>query len=343
MFICMLTGLITFLFSDGMTRKIRIIAERMELASKGDLDSVIEVNSSDEVGSLAKTLNWMTKSLKALTEKEIEHVKLQGELDTANLIQSNLMPPGSLQTDKSLLDSYTVALTKCGGDWWSHLKLDDRYEYLFIADATGHGPSAAMVTAIAYTVFEQVKKVCLESGTPLSPADILNEMNTIMAKENLKGITMTAAVILIDYKENTLSYANGGHVPIFYMHNNKVASLLKPGSIIGNSFDANFGEKTISIDGVSRIFAFTDGIIEAQNTDGRMYGSPRLRRHLKKYIYKSSKDLIVWWIDFNTYTEDAEIEDDFTLVSMDIKKNAPKAKMSDEAVFGNTALGGVNV
>lgn len=331
--IIMITLLVVYYFSSGFTKNIRKISHRMISAAKGDLETKIYVNSKDEIGKLALGLNWMLHSLKKLTEKEIEFVKTQQELETANLIQSRLMPSKSFETKRSIVSSKSVAMSKCGGDWWSHFIIDDRYECVCIADATGHGPSAAIVTALAYSVFASAKDEIIEFDSILYPKEVLTRMNTLMAKEGLSGITMTAMILLIDHEKSKAYYANGAHLPFFIIRANKVEPYLKSGGIVGMLSHSKFEEYEIDLDGVTRLFFLTDGLVEARNKADRQFGMRRVRKALKEGLGSSGKDLVEKISkSCLEYAGDVQMEDDYTLVVLDIKNNNTRTPKKEEKI-----------
>lgn len=273
---------IVYYFSIGFTKNIRMISARMVGLSRGDLDTKINIKSKDEIGNLAFIFNQTVDQLKELTIKEVELSQTKQELETANLIQTTLMPSNRLDTKHTVVSAYTEAMTKCGGDWWSHFIIKDRYEYTCIADATGHGPSAAMVTSIAFTVFESVQQEILNGENLIQPSEILTRMNNLMGKDKLTGITMTAAVILFDHESGEITYSNGGHLPMLYMQDNKIKSFLKPGYVVGLEQFVPYSDHIIKASKMSRIILFTDGITEAVNRKGKQFGNSKLRKILTR-------------------------------------------------------------
>lgn len=315
--------LIVFYFSNKFTSYITLISNSMIKVANGDLSVNIPVNSKDEIGLLAFTFNWMIKKLKDYTQKEIEFAQTQSELDTANLIQSSLMPPKRLNNKRIDIASTSVAMTKCGGDWWSHFSIEERYDYICIADATGHGPSAAMVTSIAYTIFNTAKDEIEEFDTLLSPSEILARMNHIMAANNLNGISMTASILRIDHKEKKINYSNGGHLPFYYLEKGNVKTKTLPGPVVGINLDDQFNDMEIDFSEIDRLFLYTDGVIEAQNPNAKMYGKKRLRKLIKS-TEKEGNDKLLKDIekDCESFSQGIPYDDDYTLVAIDFLAKA---------------------
>lgn len=316
------TIIVVYIFSSTFTRNIRKISKRMERAAEGDLETKIIVKSKDEIGKLAHTFNWMMENLDKLQQKEIEFIRTESELETAQLIQSGLIPNSSIDTPNTRIHSYYQAMSKCGGDWWSHYLYDNRYEYICIADATGHGPSAAIVTAIAFTVFSEVKKEIEEFDSIIPPKEIITRMNQVMAQKNMDGITMTAAIIFIDHKKQILQYVNGGHTPIFYVKDKQVKALLAPGYIVGYSKKPIFGEIELPLEDISRLLIYTDGLNETYNTNGKLFGYKNIKRILKSNLHLSQKDFIEkLYTECEAFRDNHPRADDYTVVAVDIKKN----------------------
>lgn len=311
---------LVYYLSKSFTQNIRLITFRMIALARGDLRTKINITSKDEIGQLAGIINLTVDKLAELTKKEVELSATKQELETANLIQNTLMPENNVETKNGVIVAFTEAMTKCGGDWWSHFSVGDRFEYICIADATGHGPSAAMVTSIAFSAFEFCKQKIATTDTLIRPSEILSTMNNLMGKEKLDGITMTGLVLLIDHEQNKIHYSNGAHVPMYYFKNGKIKSFLRPGFIIGLEANREYKDYEISAEGVSRIVLFSDGITEAVNPKGKQFGNAKFRKVITKYKDAPAEEVVNQLkLACEKFRQGTPYDDDYTMVFFDFK------------------------
>lgn len=220
-------------------------------------------------------------TLKAQSEK-IEAVRVASELATASLVQEMYYPPAEIRTPRVHIGGYRESASECSGDWWFHLTAHDRWEYLIIADAMGHGTPAALLTAMAYSSFHNLvsevqnkqENAHSQDGSDLIPPDVFLGKFNALVYGALKGkMLMSAWVGCFDSHTGVFTYSSAGHQPAVLMpalvpgseKQKKIKALPGGGSPVGFEKDFVYTTTEIRLEPGDRIFAYTDGLLESHN------------------------------------------------------------------------------
>ena len=140
---------------------------------------------------------------------------------------------------------------------------------ILVADASGHGPAAAVLTAMVNTLVRSYP------GKPSGPAEVLSHLNRHLSAKSLEGSFVTAFFGILDPTTRQLVYALAGHDP-------PLRKTLQGGAIerfpevdglpLGVLDDADFAEQTMQLQGGDILYLFTDGITEASSPTGVQFG-----------------------------------------------------------------------
>lgn len=196
--------------------------------------------------------------------------EIQRDLERAESIQRALlpsrMPPlGGFHVETLYRPGHHV-----GGDLYDVAALDDRHAALIVADACGHGVSAAMLSVL----FKRRLRLRDEiTGAPLSPARALAEVNDALAESAMPGMFVTAAYCLLDTTTGEATLASAGHPPVLWSRENgSVEAIERTGPALGVDREARYRETRIRLDRGDRLLLFSDGVLGAQGA-----GLARLR------------------------------------------------------------------
>lgn len=171
-----------------------------------------------------------------------------------------------------------LPLDPLGGDYFDYTQPDDRYLGMLIADASGHSLPAAMVAIMARIAFDEA----VRAHAP--PGDVLADMN-----RRLLGLTderfVTAFYGVYDRATRVLTYANAGHpYPLRY---DAAARAVEPlsarGLMLGVMDDAAYAERSLTLAPGDRLCLYTDGISEAVNAAGELFGTDGLSVALQRH------------------------------------------------------------
>lgn len=159
-----------------------------------------------------------------------------------------------------------------GGDIYDIMLLGDIIR-IFIADATGHGVPAALVTMLIKSAYEFAKH------SPRGPAFVLKTLNDrVAAAHGNLDVMCTAAIVDVDLKSRTLQYSCGAHPPPLLVRNRgRVEELESGGTFVGVEPGKSFPTWKRELDRTDGLYLFTDGISESRRANGEFFGDARLK------------------------------------------------------------------
>ena len=297
--------------------------ERLRL---GDLGHRIPIRSRDQLGELAESFNAMTANIETLLEQAAEKRRLEEELRIARDIQMSLLPRHATLVPGLSLAALCVPAREVGGDYYDIFHLGPRRVGLLVADVAGKGTSAALYMA-------ELKGLMLSlSQIHASPRALLIEVNRIIAHnlDSRSFITMTYAVV--DCEQGTLTYARAGHTPLVHRAaSTRQAQLVAPnGMVVGLQLDGlehRFAElleeQTLPLVDGDLFLLYTDGVSEAMNADGDLYGEERLRALVEEHAGLGADGLRERLVrDIEAHVGGADAHDDMTLIVVSVDQVA---------------------
>ena len=312
-----------------------------ERVRQGDFTHRIDVKAHDQLGELAMSFNQMTESIEHLLQTEAEKKRLEEELRIARDIQMSLLPRGPLQMPGLEVTALCVPAREVGGDYYDFFPLGDRRVAILVADVSGKGTSAALYMA-------ELKGLLLSLAQRYqSPRELLIEVNRILS-DNLDSrsfITMTYGVI--DLSANVMTYCRAGHTPMIYLPARGplrgLAQTLQPaGLVLGlridgiqEKFTSLLEEDTISLERGDVFVLYTDGVTEAMDGDGELFGDNRLRRIVEEHGHLRSAELRERILrEVESFVGEADQHDDLTLILIKVADvGAPMNETATEAVL----------
>ncbi len=200
---------------------------------------------------------------------------IQADLDQAAAFQhallSRMRSPRGLEIDVAYRPLHRV-----GGDLYDVALLADGTVRLFIADATGHGVTAALSTMLIKSEYDAVKD---EGG---SPAATLGALNDRITRTYLKRAVMfTAAIVDLRPDRASLVYACGGHPGALLCTRGGIVELAEGGAFLGAAPRQTYPEWTQPLDDWHSLVLITDGVVEARNAAGQQFGDARLHAAIR--------------------------------------------------------------
>jgi serine phosphatase RsbU (regulator of sigma subunit) len=246
-------------------------------------------------------------------EEAQERQRIEQELRIARLIQQTLLPkslPGLPGYDVA---AYYQPAREVGGDFYDFFELEDGRVGVVVGDATGKGMPAALVVAATCSVLRAVAQ-----DSAYSPGEVLAQVNEVLLARIPPSMFVTCFYAILEPKSGSLSYANAGHNLPCCCHDEHATIELSArgmplGLMPGMSYEEN---ETVLVPGEGVLF-YTDGLIEAHNPQGEMFGTPRLRDLLSEHPM-GGKDLSATLMEelVRFTSEGWEQEDDITLVTL---------------------------
>ncbi|MCB1142123.1 MAG: serine/threonine-protein phosphatase [Leptospiraceae bacterium] len=263
------------------------------------------------LGNIRERIN--SKTIRIQFERERLISSLKSDLSLAKRIQNKLIPSGTLNFSGLEVISQYLPLEDVGGDIFDITKLENGKIRIMLADATGHGVQAALITMLIKSEYESVKTA---SKSPQMVIDILNYMfyNKYYHLDCI--FSFFIADINLDYNE--FVYASAGHPDQVFIQNGQVKVLPKTGRILGMMENSKFNESVFKFNPGDKILLFTDGLYEEFNNENEEYGDRRVINIIEKQASKSVSSIMNTLISqLNEFVGKEQIQDDITVIGIE--------------------------
>ncbi|MGA7236441.1 MAG: SpoIIE family protein phosphatase [Bryobacteraceae bacterium] len=248
--------------------------------------------------------------LKRLDRSNRDHqLRMEKELADARAFQQSLLPPGSGKIEGISVFAHYIPCSELGGDFYDYAVASQGVAIL-VADVSGHGASAAMLTGTVKSAFHSA------SADHYEPASVVERVASgIRTFGHHHFVTLICARI----RNGSLDFVNAGHPPGFLLNGSPDVALLEStGPLISPAFKFSWEQRTVTVRrGADRIVLFTDAIIEAEADSGQ-YGLDRLLEEVQKGPQdgKALSDRILSSV--RQFMLDRPMNDDLTLVVADL-------------------------
>ncbi len=258
-----------------------------------------------------------------LIQKSKGAKQLQNEFDSARMVQKDLIQRKQEASDKWVFSGEWAPAKEVAGDFYFVAERGDGKLVAVIADISGKGASAAIFMT---TVRDQLRSHINEIE---SPAEILSVSNSNLAMDNPQSMFASVFLAIIDEEFGTMIYSNGGHNPAFLLKNGKIQKLdAFHGPVLGAMENSVYSERKIKIKTDSLLFMYTDGLIEAENSQGEYYGYQRAEDFLIANSHAPPRTLTRRMLaHVLAFQAEGKQVDDITLLALSI----PKTKQREDS------------
>ena len=269
------------IISAHITKPIRMMTGKLKSLKGNDLDFVMEntYRTHDEIEVLAGAFEELSQRTKLyiqeITQITSEKERIGAELNVATQIQADMLPsifpPYPDQTEFDLFATMTPA-KEVGGDFYDFFMTDENHIALVMADVSGKGVPAALFMVIAKTI---LKNRAMLGGTP---SEILKDVNEQLCDGDKTQLFVTIWLAIIDIRTGKGVAANAGHEHPALRRNGGPFKLVKyrHSPVIGMMDDIDFTEHEFQMNPGDTLFVYTDGVTEANDAEGRLFGDDRL-------------------------------------------------------------------
>jgi len=259
-----------------------------------------------------------SKDLEVANEElESFHNSLEQELGTARSIQHALLPKDLPKLEGWKIAYHYQPAREVGGDFYDFLRLDDGRIGLVIGDVSGKGIAAALVMANTQSVLRAVAR----RGN-IAPGQVLAEANDVLYAYIPSGTFVTCFYGVLDLESGRLVYANAGHDPPYSQRGGDAQELRARGMPLGLMPGMPYEEKEAVLAAGDDLLLYSDGLVEAHDPEGQMFGFPRLRKLVMAQTGGSGEELVDFLLaELVRFTgADSEQEDDITMVTLERSK-----------------------
>jgi serine phosphatase RsbU (regulator of sigma subunit)/ketosteroid isomerase-like protein len=249
--------------------------------------------------------------LEMLAQEIRERERIEQELRVARRIQQASLPKEVPTLEDWEITPHYQPAREVGGDFYDFLALPNRHLGLVVGDATGKGVPAALVMAAARSMLRALAQ------SSDSPGEVLVRVNDVLCPDIPSGMFVTCFYGILDPESGRLSYANAGHnLPCSRRHDGQADELRARGMPLGIMPRMDYEEKETTLEtGVSTLF-YSDGLVEAHDSRGEMFGFPRLRALVaERGEERSLGDFLLEEL-YSFVGEGWEQEDDITLLTL---------------------------
>jgi serine phosphatase RsbU (regulator of sigma subunit)/CBS domain-containing protein len=244
------------------------------VVSKGCCSGIVSV--SELMMQISTTQSFLLDKLYSLS------ARIRDEVDKAAKIQQDLLPESEFVFGDISVGAGVVTSSEVGGDFYDYFTIGDDRLGLIIADVSGHGVQAGMVTTAAKASLHTL----IAMGVT-TPSQLLEGMNRAIIATACQSLLMTCLIVLVDLRENRLSFANAGHnFPYIRRGRSGHSEQLQEvsGFPLGFEADCRYREFHSVFEKGDTLFLYTDGIVECMNKDGEEFGYERLEGVLSEGI-----------------------------------------------------------
>jgi steroid delta-isomerase-like uncharacterized protein len=243
------------------------------------------------------------------------------ELRVARRIQEASLPKEVPELEGWVISPRYQPAREVGGDFYDFHLLTEGRLGVVVGDATGKGVPAALVMSTTCGML-QVTAGALDSS---SPGEVLAQVNETLLARIPQNMFVTCFYAILDPESGGLRYANAGHdLPYLHRRSGHAEELRARGMPLGLMPGMSYEEGEASLREEHGVLFYSDGLVEAHNPNGEMFGFPRLRALVAEHD-DGEQSLIDSLLDalYSFVGEGWEQEDDITLLTL--RSSAPRS------------------
>jgi sigma-B regulation protein RsbU (phosphoserine phosphatase) len=290
-FVCLLGGGILFFFTRRVARPLRALGDCMHRVGEGATHARFKPDRMGfEINVLGLQMNQMLDAMleqaQEVEKERIARERLAQELKIGHQIQASMLPLIMPIPTLDIAPGY-LAAREVSGDFYDLFMLEDGRLLIAIADAADKGISACLYSLS----FRSMLRTAAALETDL--ASIVRISNSILMRDTAEtSFFITAFIGLYDPKTRELSYTCQGHPPaIIRKKEGRLIELSRSGIALGLE-EVEPKIETITLDRHDLLFLYTDGVIEAHDLDGQLFGKKRLMEFLERARQNSAAAII---------------------------------------------------
>ncbi|MCR5234191.1 MAG: SpoIIE family protein phosphatase [Lachnospiraceae bacterium] len=324
----LLIGIISYFasvrLSHVLTEPVTELTKNVRKIEGDNLDFSWEMDTGDEVQTLAESFGSMTERMKSyiddITRITAEKERIGAELSVAARIQAAMLPsifPPFPEREEIDIYARMTPAKEVGGDFYDFFFVDDRNLAIVMADVSGKGVPAALFMVVAKTLIKNI------SMTGASVGDVLRMTNERLCEGNSQGMFVTAWLGIVDLELGRLRYADAGHENPYIMHEDGNVEMILPSKKklpLAAMEVTVYPENEVQLKQNDMLFLYTDGVPEATNSKDELYTTERLERVLRRNYNDNPEELLAKVRkNVDAFVKNAPQFDDLTMLALRIK------------------------
>ena len=299
---------LAFIFSQTVTKPLQVLVAGARRLASGDFGATADIKTRDEFGDLARVFNQVGPQLE-------EHYHMTQALGLAMEVQQNLLPQDDPRVAGLEVSGASLYCDETGGDYYDYFQGDELGEgdlAVAVGDVSGHGIQAALMMASARASLRQ------RMVGPGGLADIIADVNNQLSRDvRDTGQFMTLFVLRFILGHQVLQWVRAGHDPalVYDPGTESFTELAGRGLALGLVEGHGYSEYQQHLQHGQIVIIGTDGIWEAHDEQGRVFGKPALRQLIQEHHNDSSQDIVrAVLMAVEEFRGRVERQDDVTLV-----------------------------
>jgi serine phosphatase RsbU (regulator of sigma subunit)/predicted ester cyclase len=245
-------------------------------------------------------------------QERIERERVEQELQVARRIQQATLPTEVPDLEGWEISPYYRPAREVGGDFYDFLELEDGRLGFVVGDATGKGVPAALVMSITCGMLEAVT----QGLDPSSPGEVLTQVNEALSARIPPNMFVTCFYAILDPKSGHLLYANAGHDLPYLRRGSDAVELRARGMPLGLMPGLTYEEGEGALREGESVLFYSDGVVEAHDPHGEMFGFPRLQTLIAEHSEERSLGYFLLDELYSFVGDGWEQEDDITLLTL---------------------------
>ncbi len=255
-------------------------------------------------------------------QKEItaKGTRIETELGLASAIQKSMLPsifpPFPEHEEIDIYASMTPA-REIGGDFYDMFIMDDRYLVINVADVSGKGIPASLFMMVSTILIKNISKIEKQADK------IFERVNSILCEGNVEDMFITSWLGILDLETGKLDFVNAGHnPPLIYSAKKGKYDFLRtePNMVMACMNNVKYEQHEIKIEPNDRIFLYTDGVVEAIDSEKEQYGTARLKEFLNSHLsLKAKENVEALEKELANFAVGVEQFDDITMLALTYK------------------------
>lgn len=306
-----------------ITQPISYLTREVERISGGDLHTRIELQTGNELQTLAESFNSMTQRLdtyiRDLTAVTAEKERIGAELNVATHIQSSMLPcifPAFPEREEFEIYASMDPAKEVGGDFYDFFMVDERHLAIVVADVSGKGVPAALFMVIGKTLIKDHTQPGADLGT------VFSQVNDLLCESNSEGLFITAFEGVLDLVTGEFTFVNAGHETPFIAKAGRpfVPHPIDSGFVLAGLEGMDYQCGSIMLEPGDKIFQYTDGVTEATDAKEELYGMERLEKVLAEHAQDAPDQLLpAVKADIDAFAGEAPQFDDITMLCLEYR------------------------
>jgi len=244
---------------------------------------------------------------------ELRLVSIERELEVARQLQFSTLPTTIPEVENVRIAVAYRPMTAVAGDFYEFIPVDRKQVGFLVADVTGHGVPAALITSMIKVAMQSVE------SSAHDPREVLRGLNRILFNQ-LHEQFVSAAYLWLDTENLKASYSAAGHPPLLRWRESKLEPIVSNGLLFGVVPDPDYPVCSLPVQAGDRFLLYTDGVIEPEDAHGDSFGDSKLEQVVRNNQSRPASELLDQLMSEMRIWQPASLaqQDDITLIVIDV-------------------------